>query len=229
MARKNPRWIINKHDVPDEIDLEFVVSWLLDVEYAVKIAHELGRPDDVHMWQDKSAHMRKSLPRLVFQRPGEASPVLLHGSARLQQRNTSRRSGNHDSYGPLPEGSTGRTCSPASRPYFGRSINPIAPPTVSPTPSTPTTTWLPMACWIVAWPRQSPSSRRSFATRSGRRVCRGAPAGTGGEPEIYGVKPSLFTALNIIEFTWMLNHVRYESGTPTVFDPTAGVPAGKGR
>jgi hypothetical protein len=27
-----------------------------------------------------------------------------------------------------------------------------------------------------------------------------------------GVKPSLFNALNIIEFTWLLNGVRYDSG-----------------
>jgi hypothetical protein len=32
-----------------------------------------------------------------------------------------------------------------------------------------------------------------------------------------GVKPSLFTALNVIEFTWLLNGTRYELGTPTAF------------
>jgi hypothetical protein len=29
-----------------------------------------------------------------------------------------------------------------------------------------------------------------------------------------GVKPSLFTALNIIEFTWLLNGVRFDNGVP---------------
>ena len=34
---------------------------------------------------------------------------------------------------------------------------------------------------------------------------------------IYGVKPSLFSAVNNIEFTWLLNNVRYDSGAPTTF------------
>ncbi len=34
---------------------------------------------------------------------------------------------------------------------------------------------------------------------------------------INGVRPSLFSAVNIIEFTWLLNHVRYDSGVPATF------------
>jgi len=52
-ARENPRWIFGDHDIPDERDAEFVVSLLLDFDYAARIAARLGRHDEVTFWHDQ--------------------------------------------------------------------------------------------------------------------------------------------------------------------------------
>ena len=39
-------------------------------------------------------------------------------------------------------------------------------------------------------------------------------------PKAEGVEESLFSPMNIIEFTWLLNNCRYESGSPTYFRVT---------
>jgi len=41
--------------------------------------------------------------------------------------------------------------------------------------------------------------------------------GDGKNPTTGGVKPSLFNAMNIIEFTWLLNGIRYDSGSPAAY------------
>ncbi len=49
--------------------------------------------------------------------------------------------------------------------------------------------------------------------------------GEDNRPAVDGVRPSLFTALNIIDFTWLLNDVRCDSGAPVqfAFPPSAEV------
>ena len=56
---KNPRWIWGSgpgaHDIPDEKDSDFVASHLIDVDYAVRIASMLGLKDDVAFWREMTA------------------------------------------------------------------------------------------------------------------------------------------------------------------------------
>ena len=44
-----------------------------------------------------------------------------------------------------------------------------------------------------------------------------------GELVAYGVRPSVFSALNVIEFTWLLNRRPLRIGTPAAFDPPAAL------
>ncbi|MGI6164602.1 MAG: hypothetical protein ACOYEN_01205 [Limnochordia bacterium] len=49
--RKNPRWTFKEHDYPDVMDLDFVVSALIDMKYAQQIAEILDAQDDISMWK----------------------------------------------------------------------------------------------------------------------------------------------------------------------------------
>jgi len=56
---KNPRWIWGtgkgKHDIPDEKDSSFVVSHLIDVDCAIRIASVLGLEKDIRFWREMTA------------------------------------------------------------------------------------------------------------------------------------------------------------------------------
>lgn len=48
---ENLHWIWGSTNVEDEIDSEFVISWLFDATYMQKIATELGYEEEVNYWQ----------------------------------------------------------------------------------------------------------------------------------------------------------------------------------
>lgn len=54
---QNPRWIWSNMSISDEKDMEFVVSWLRDVDYAIKICDILGESNDKEMWITKKNTM----------------------------------------------------------------------------------------------------------------------------------------------------------------------------
>lgn len=70
---KNPRWIWGPHDFPDEKDSDFVVSHLIDVGYAIKIAKALGLTDDVAMWQEMTARELGNYRQWFF--PADGDPM----------------------------------------------------------------------------------------------------------------------------------------------------------
>src|SRR3954452_8156690 len=48
--KENMRWVLHSHNYLDERDSEFVASLIFDVQYASKIASELGHTDDAAQW-----------------------------------------------------------------------------------------------------------------------------------------------------------------------------------
>jgi hypothetical protein len=226
---QNPRWIFQGNDARDEKDIEFVVSWLFDVDYAIKIANELGLSQDVALWRSKSAQMRKNLQSWFFR-----DPAALHQFYFTERNvfNTKERS----EYRPimiltalclkdLPAGMVERLhglfCENhrpdrtndgfAYTKYADNNLNAYG-----------------LFDHGIAEARPLIEAMVRDSIRAGEFAEVLAP-GPKGEPQAEGVRPSLFSALNIIEFTWMLNHVRYESGTPTVLDPRRDAGAGRQR
>lgn len=65
-AADNPRWIYGDFNIPEMKDLEFVSSYMLDVEFAIKIANALNLPADVTMWQNEKAALLANLQNWFF-------------------------------------------------------------------------------------------------------------------------------------------------------------------
>ena len=67
---QNPRWIWGtgaaKHDIADEKDSSFVVSHLIDVDYAIRIASALGLEKDVAFWREMTARELVNYRRWFF-------------------------------------------------------------------------------------------------------------------------------------------------------------------
>ena len=215
---QNPRWIYPGNDATDEKDIEFVVSWLLDVDYAVKIARELGLSGDVQQWQAKSAQMRQNLLAWFFGDPAKVHQFYFTNKKVFYTKE-------RDSDRPimiltalwlkdLPDDARERLLGllrefhHPERAADGFAYTKYADNNLD-------------AYGLIdhgmaeAKPFVEVFVRDSIRAGEFAEVLKPAK---NGEPENEGVQPSLFNALNIIEFTWMLNGVRYESGTPTVFD-----------
>lgn len=54
---QNPRWIWEWCNLDGEKDMEFIVSWLRDVDYAIMICDVLGLTEDKIMWENKQKAM----------------------------------------------------------------------------------------------------------------------------------------------------------------------------
>lgn len=68
-AGDNPRWICCGHNIQEEKDVDFVASWLFDLEFAELIAAELGETADVALWQNERAAMLANLDDWFFKDP----------------------------------------------------------------------------------------------------------------------------------------------------------------
>lgn len=64
----NPHWNLGGNPA-DEKDLEFVSSWLYDVEFAKKIAAAVGQSGDVTMWQQHASTQMTNLREWFFDEP----------------------------------------------------------------------------------------------------------------------------------------------------------------
>ena len=74
------RWFYGDHDFAGERDIEFVVSWLVDVDYMIRIDAELGQTAEADAWRAKLAPMRENLRRSGSLRSQGRSSVLLRRS-----------------------------------------------------------------------------------------------------------------------------------------------------
>lgn len=63
---ENPRWIYNTYDFSDEKDISFVTQWFSDVNYAIKICEELGKYDDIAMYENLKTQMSDNAREWFF-------------------------------------------------------------------------------------------------------------------------------------------------------------------
>ena len=226
---QNPRWIYGGNNATDEKDIEFAVSWLLDVDYAIQIAGELGQTKDVDLWKTKSAEMRKNVHDWFFSEPkklhqfcftkhklyatkerSEYRPIMILTALSLKELPTEDLARLMQLFREIHK--PDRACNGFAYTKYADNN-------------------------LVAYgllDRRLPEARPFIASMLRDSIRAGEFAevlkpGHGGEPEVDGVKPSLFTALNIIEFTWMLNGVRYESGAPLASETGLTPPPSKQR
>lgn len=62
----NPRWIMGGNDIHDEKDISFITQWYSDVNYAIKICNEIGKTEDVAMWENMKNDMAKNTEKWFF-------------------------------------------------------------------------------------------------------------------------------------------------------------------
>jgi hypothetical protein len=74
---QNPRWIWGvdrgAHNFPDEKDSSFVVSHLIDMEFAIRIARALDLPEDVDFWENMTQVELENYRKWFF--PKDSPPM----------------------------------------------------------------------------------------------------------------------------------------------------------
>ena len=221
----NPRWIWGENKAVDERDLEFVVSWLYDAGFAERIAVELGLAADTDLWRSKRApaiqnmrewffgdpeglHQLYFVDRKVHATPERSSdrPIMILSALVVKELPADMSSRLLDLFEKL------------HRPHLANAgFNNTKYPDNQ----------------LVALgllDRGHPGARHFIEAilRDSIRADEFTEVLLPGEdnrPAVDGVRPSLFTALNIIDFTWLLNDVRCDSGAPVqiAFPPSAEV------
>lgn len=63
---ENPRWMYIGHHFSDEKDISFVSQWYSDVDYAIKMCKILGKSDDIAMWEYKKEAMDENVRQWFF-------------------------------------------------------------------------------------------------------------------------------------------------------------------
>jgi hypothetical protein len=211
---KNPRWIWGKDIAPDEKDIEFAASWMVDTEYAIHIAQALGKAEDAAMWRTRQDAMLGSMREWFFRDPEKLHQFYFTDR---QVHETEHR----NQYRPvmilsalatprLPDDMRARLAS-----LLDECLKPDAP-----NGGFAYTKYADNQ--FVAWgliDHGMPQARPFIESILRESIICGEFAETieydkNGAAIPFGVKPSLFTALNLIEFTWLLNGVRQDSGLP---------------
>ncbi|MGL5019285.1 MAG: hypothetical protein ACRDBP_14210 [Luteolibacter sp.] len=213
----NPRWIWGNNKAVDERDLEFVVSWLYDLGFAAQIATELGLPDDAAMWRSKEAPAIIQIREWFFNDPERLHQLYF---TERKTHSTPERSSERPIMTltalwlrSLPEDMTAR--------LFGLLKEQLRPEAVN--AGFNYTKYTDNQFVALGMLDRGLPEARPFIEAILRDSIRAGEftecliPGKDNLPALDGVKPSLFTALNIIDFTWLLNQVRSDSGRPQEF------------
>jgi hypothetical protein len=216
----NPRWIWgdNLHNMPDEKDLEFVASWILDVEYAAQIAQTLNLPDEVAFWRGKVPPMIENMRQWFFSDPQELHQYYFVNTGKYAVKD-------RDEVRPVMILSA--LAVPNLPPDMVARLSKLFMQTHKPGSDNDGFDYLKypdnnfLAYGLID--QGMPTQAREFVEAVARDCIRGGEfaevldAHDGRDVKSGGVKPSLFTALNLIEFTWLMNGVRYDSGHPVEY------------
>lgn len=215
---RNLRWIYPGNDDPDERDMEFAVAWLFDIGYADRIAGVLGLELDQELWRSKRGPLIANMRKWFFSDPAKVHQFYFTDTGRYHD---SRRA--LDVRGmvttalcikELPADMQARL-----REYFLAIYNPsesIVGFESSKYPDANLTAYgLIDRGFGEALPYVRATLRDVIRAGDFAEIIRTGPV-------LDGVKPSVFNALTVIEFTWLLNGVRFESGIPVAFDFPAG-------
>lgn len=209
---QNPRWIYDNYNTPDEKDLEFVVSWILDVQYAAQIADALGKHDEAVWWKSKTQPMIDNMRKWFF-----SDPKKLHQFYFTKSRVYSIPARNEVrpimiltalSIPNQPEDMVMRLTN-----LFGKIHNPASGCDGFNNLKYPDNDLVAYGLIQYGMPVARPYIEAVLrdCIRGGEFAEQLVP-GKDNAPVSNGVKPSLFNAMNIIEFTWLLNGARYDSG-----------------
>jgi hypothetical protein len=213
-AQANPRWIFGDHDFPDERDAEFVVSLLLDLGYAARIAATLGIEADVQMWHDRAGQLTADYGDWFFPADGSAPTLQYH-----------YLEGSH----PDSPGNTLWVCTGLHLPQLTdtqqrllreRFLDTYRPDATLagwgfPDVKAPDVTYVAYGLLERGLVEQADV----FIQANIRDIVR---AGTFAEvyddppegPVGTGVRPSLFGAVNLVDFVWLRNGYRADDGEP---------------
>lgn len=214
-SEDSPRWICCGHDIPEEKDLQFVASWLFDAEFAVKIATELGLTADVTLWQNKRSAMIASIDDLFF-----AAPDVIYGLAYPYTEIPQAWSVGNDMFKTTALSISGLPAAQMDRltSFFMSIHRPDSDLSNFHYHKYPDVSLITYGLLNNGGHVQA----KEFAASALRDVIRGkefaevlVPTSAGVSAE--SVAPSLFTAAEAIELTWLMNGVRIDSGAPQPF------------
>lgn len=215
---RNPRWIHGDNNDPAERDIEFTASWMVDVGYAIRIAEVLSKTEDAAMWRGKQQAMIQSMRAWFF---SDREKLHQFWFTDRKAHATPQRSGYRSvmilsalATPGLPDDMRDRLLA-----FFDDCCRPAAPNAGFAYTKYPDNQFL---AWGLI-ERNHPQARPFIEAILRDSITCGEFAetieiGKDGKPFPGGVKPSLFTALNLIEFTWLLNGVRADGGSRAGFE-----------
>jgi len=215
---RNPRWIYQDHNIADEKDLEFTSSWIYDAGFASLICTELGDPSEAQLWRSKQAEMADSSRKWFFSDPAQIHQYFF-SDERVHSK-ADRAESNAELSAYISQALAIQQFPLAIRArlgdYFtqgfrrhqnGLGFEDYKYPDVNLT-----------AYGLIDTKRTDQAvSFISGVLRESIQVGTFVEA-INKTPAAEGVQESLFSPLNIIEFTWLLNGCRYDNGSPVYVD-----------
>ena len=218
---RNPRWIYQDHNIADEKDLEFTSSWIYDAGFASLICGELGDPSEAQLWRSKQAEMADRSRKWFFSDPTQIQQYFF-SDERVHSKADRAEANNAEFSAYITQALAIQQFPPAIRArladYFTQGFRPHQNglgfedykfPDVNLT-----------AYGLIDTKRTDQAvSFISGVLRESIQVGTFVEA-INKTPAADGVQESLFSPLNIIEFTWLLNGCRYDNGNPVYVDLT---------
>ena len=216
---ENPRWIYGDHNIEDEKDLEFTASWIYDVDFASLICAELGDSSDAQMWRSKQTQMAENSATWFFSDPTQIHQYFFTKDKRISRDDrVEPRKESFSAY--ITQALAIRQFSPDIEArlvsYFNQGFRPGKSGLGFENYKYPDVNFT--AYGLIDAKRNSQAVlfiagvlRESIQVGTFAEAINETPAAD-------GVQESLFSPLNIIEFTWLLNECRYDNGSPVYVD-----------
>jgi hypothetical protein len=218
---ENPRWIYGDHNIADEKDLEFTASWIYDVDFANLICAELGDSSDAQMWRSKQTQMAENSATWFFSDPTQIHQYFFTKDKRFSRDDrVEPRKESFSAY--ITQALAIRQFSPDIEArlvsYFNQGFRPGKSGLGFENYKYPDVNFT--AYGLIDAKQNSQAVlfiagvlRESIQVGTFAEAINKTPAAD-------GVQESLFSPLNIIEFTWLLNGCRYDNGSPVYIDLT---------
>ena len=215
-AERNPRWIYKSNNNPAEKDSEFVTSWLYDSSFAIQICEVLGMKADVEMWRMKQRAMVAEARKWFYSDPATIWQYYFDSGRPNGAEDGVHRGGNPSC---IAQG-IGVSALPADvrlrlLKFFSAKFKADLVGAGFPSYKYPNVNLI--AYGLLDSGRKS-QARQFVAAVLRDEVNAGAfgevISAKSGAPVTTGVQEALFSPLNIIDFTWLLNRCRYDKGSP---------------
>ena len=216
---ENPRWIYGDHNIEDEKDLEFTASWIYDVDFASLICAELGDSSDAQMWRSKQTQMAENSATWFFSDPTQIHQYFFTKDKRFSRDDrVEPRKESFSAY--ITQALAIRQFSPDIEArlvsYFNQGFRPGKSGSGFENYKYPDVNF---TAYGLIDAKQNSQAVLFIAGVLRESIQVGTFAEAINEtPAADGVQESLFSPLNIIEFTWLLNECRYDNGSPVYVD-----------